>query len=140
MDVSNMYVPDPEKWLKFYKDNTHHQNIRNRHQKGGSLVIGGQTEITPIEIKKNPTAKTEISNVPVKIVSPSQAVVDQAKTEINRKTKSKRLLKGKRKHKSRSRTGKRQRKKRTKLVKSKSLKAYKRKSKKKKHTDIFDKR
>lgn len=74
-----MYIPDAVKWLQFYKDNLQNHKHKRKNQKGGSLVNGGQSEIAPIEFKGNPGTQMEISKVPVKIVSPSQAVVDSSK-------------------------------------------------------------
>ncbi|CAC5365504.1 unnamed protein product [Mytilus coruscus] len=103
MDVSNLYVPNVTKWIKYYQDtiNKHTLNGKHRNQRGGSLVSGAKTFITPIEYnKKNTPSQMEVSDVPVKIISPAQAVVEQASTEIDHKTHVKKGIK--RKHKSKS--------------------------------------
>ena len=48
---------------------------------------GVKTSIIPIEDKKKirEPEKKEINDVPIKIISPSQAVVEQAETEIERR-------------------------------------------------------
>ncbi|CAC5412703.1 unnamed protein product [Mytilus coruscus] len=71
MDASNMYIPDAVKWLRFYKDNVHNRQHKRKNQKGGSLVNGRQSEIAPIEVKRNSGIQMDMSKMPVKIVSPS---------------------------------------------------------------------
>lgn len=98
MDVSSMYIPNSSKWIEFYRNSLkgHLFNGRNRNQKGGSLVSGAKTIISPIEYgKSTPTSKMEIDEVPVKIISPAQAAVELASTEIDRMTHVKRRHKTK---------------------------------------------
>lgn len=85
MDASKLYVPDASKWIEFYK-NSYLQNKKRKNQFGGSIVGGAKTNIIPIEQKKKigEPQQTEINDVPVKIISPAQAVVEQAETEIER--------------------------------------------------------
>lgn len=81
MDVSNLYVPDSKKWIDFYKASFAHGQ-RQVGQFGGSIAGGMKSRIQPIE---RPARKKDVqSDVPVKIVSPAQAVVEQAETEIRR--------------------------------------------------------
>ena len=83
---------------------------KKRNQKGGSLVSGAKTVITPIEYGKTHTpSQIEISDVPVKIISPAQAAVDQAKTEMDHKAHVKRCIKRKLNSKSTRRRSKRRR-------------------------------
>lgn len=140
MDVSNLYVPNAAKWIQYYKDNInlHTSNGMKRNQRGGSFVGGAKTVISPIEYKKHAPSQMEITEVPVKIVSPSQAAVDQAKTEIDSKAHVKRGLKRKRKVKYHRKGAKRRHIK----TKSKVRKTHKRLNKKKKNrkdsSDIFN--
>lgn len=80
MDVSNLYVPDSKKWIDFYWNN--YVNHKNSEQFGGSLTYRGKPSIHPIE--PPPRIKETQEEVPVKIISPAQAVVEQAETEIKR--------------------------------------------------------
>jgi len=140
MDVSNLYVPNAAKWIQYYKDNInlHTLNGMKRNQRGGSFVGGAKTVISPIEYKKHAPSQMEITEVPVKIVSPAQAAVDQAKTEIDSKAHVKRGLKRKRKAKSPRKGGKRRH---IKTNKSKVRRTHKRLNKKKNRkvsSDIFN--
>ena len=85
MDASKLYVPDVSKWIDFYK-NSYLQNKKRNNQFGGSIVGGVKTSIIPIENKKKirEPERKEINDVPIKIKSPSQAVVEHAETEIKR--------------------------------------------------------
>lgn len=133
MDVSNLYVHNAAKWIQYYKDNI---NGMKRNQRGGSFVGGAKTMISPIEYKKHAPSQMEITEVPVKIVSPAQAAVDQAKTEIDSNVK--RGLKRKRKAKSPRKGGKRRH---IKTNKSKVRRTHKRLNKKKNRkvsSDIFN--
>lgn len=92
MDVSDLYIPNASKWIEFYKSGGQ-LKIRRKNQTGGSFISPGKTDIIPIESIKTPNTQTQITDVPVKIISPAQATVDQAKTEIDRKNKKKELYK-----------------------------------------------
>ena len=85
MTVSKLYVPDTSKWIEFYRNSNLHEKKRGT-QFGGSKVGGAKTNIIPIEEKKKTKEpqRMEINDVPVKIISPSLAVVEQAETEIKR--------------------------------------------------------
>lgn len=142
MDVSNLYVPDTSKWLQFYKD-TSKQFMRNikKGQFGGSIAKGKQSNITPIEWKKNPKSKMEISDVPVNIISPSKAVVLQAQSEVKRKINMNRGLKRKRRSDKTKQKGKRRKivvkKRRVGNKNSKTKHNRVKKQKKKTSSDIF---
>lgn len=77
MDASKLYVPDTSKWIEFYKNSNLHDKMRGT-QFGGSIVGGARTNIIPIEQKKKTKEpqRMEINDVPVKIISPSQTVVE----------------------------------------------------------------
>ena len=85
MNASKLYVPDVSMWIDFYK-NCYLQNKKRNNQFGGSIVGGVKMSIIPIENKKKirEPERKEINDVPIKIISPSQAVVEQAETEIER--------------------------------------------------------
>ena len=85
MIVSKLYVPDTSKWIEFYKNSNLHDKKRGTPF-GGSIVGGARTNIIPIEQKKKTKEpqRMEINDLPVKIISPSLAVVEQAETEIKR--------------------------------------------------------
>ena len=72
-------------WIEFYK-NSYLQNKRRNNQFGRSIVAGVKTSIIPIEDKKKirEPERKEINDVPIKIISPSQALVEQAETKIER--------------------------------------------------------
>lgn len=104
---------------------------KNRNPRGGSLVSGAKTIISWIEY-----AKSEVSpnmqgdDVPVKIISPAQAAVEQASTEIERKAHAKRGVKRRRKAKQ-SRSGSKRRRLKTKTPKKKGNRKIQKKKKSK---------
>lgn len=116
-----MYVPNASKWIQYYKDSLkrHTFNGKNRNQRGGSLVSGAKTVISPIEYGKSEVSpKIEVDEVPVKIISPAQAAVEQASTEIKHRAHVKRRVK--RRHKTRQlRPGKKRRRLKVKAPKKK---------------------
>jgi len=89
MDASKLYVPVASKWIAFYR-NSYIRNKKRSTQFGGSIVGTTKTYIIPIEEKKKigEPERKEINNVPINIISPSQAVVEQAETEIERQKKN----------------------------------------------------
>jgi len=117
-----MYVPNASNWIRYYKDTLkmHTFNGKNRNQRGGSLVSGAKTVISPIDYgKSDVTPKTEIGEVPVKIISPSQAAVEQASTELQHKAHVKRGIKRRRKTKP-PRSGSKRRRLKVKIPKGKA--------------------
>lgn len=131
-----MYVPNASKWIQYYKDSLkrHTFNGKNRNQRGGSLVSGAKTVISPIEYGKSEVSpKIEVDEVPVKIISPAQAAVEQASTEIKHRAHVKRRVK--RRHKTKQlRPGKKRR--RLKVKAPKKKKKENRKLQKKKKIEI----
>lgn len=102
MDVSNMYIPNASKWIQYYKDGLkkHTFSGKIRNQRGGSLVSGAKTNVSPIDyVKSGIPSKMEVDEVPVKIISPAQAAVEQASEEIKHKAHVKRSVKRRRKTK-----------------------------------------
>lgn len=82
-----MYVPDIQKWINYKKKTTNeiHNSYPDRRggqtrQIGGSLTGGGRSVVVPIEKKSNATK--EPGPVTFQLVSPSQQVVEQAKSEL----------------------------------------------------------
>lgn len=143
MAVSDLYIPNASKWIEFYKSGGQLKK-RRKNQTGGSFTSPGKTDIIPIESIKTPNTQTQITDVPVKIISPAQATVDQAKTEIDRKNKKKNSIKKKRQYKSHNRVKRRRpvkvkrAGKRTYAIGKKKNKVVKKKVLKRKK-DIFDK-
>ncbi|CAC5365518.1 unnamed protein product [Mytilus coruscus] len=140
MDVSNLYVPNVTKWIKYYQDTINKHTLNGKHR--NQLVSGAKTFIVPIEYKKKNThSQMEVSDVPVKIISPVQAVAEQASTNIDHKTHVKKGIK--RKHKSKSiRKESKHRRLRIKISnKKKSRKRLLKKKKPRKHnSDTFKKK
>jgi len=82
----NYYIPDPQKWVRYYEQLTKeeynpHMNNSNRKniQKGGSLNNSTVGFMDPIDHK--PIQQTSSK---IKVVSPAQQIVEQAKSEIDR--------------------------------------------------------
>ena len=97
MDMSNLYVPDSKKWVDFYWDSYVNRN------KTGSQIGGANSKKSSIHpIERPPENNESQTEGPVKIISPAQAVVEQAETEIKRKG-----LKRKQKCKTTGQSGKR---------------------------------
>lgn len=90
MDVSKMYIPDPQKWMKYYEQvaKGHHNayiNNKNRttFQRGGSIArktVGFMDSIGLQSLRPK-------SSEPIEIVSPVHQVVDQAESNIRRDKK-----------------------------------------------------
>lgn len=87
MDVSKMYVPNPQKWISYDEQiarGEHNAYINNKNrrtvQKGGSIgrsTVGFMDSIEPSSSRQKLSERIEL-------VSPVQQVVDQAKSEIDR--------------------------------------------------------
>lgn len=84
-----MYVPNPQKWIRYYESmakGSHNpylgQNGGNSgKQIGGSLVGSPGTFMVPIERHEN-SKSHQADTMPIKLVSPSEQVVQQAKAEL----------------------------------------------------------
>jgi hypothetical protein len=63
MNQSKLYIPNPQKWIHFFKN--------SKNQVGKGLSIPSETS-------------TESSNVTLKTVSPAEQTVEQAKSELKR--------------------------------------------------------
>ena len=106
-----MYIPNTQKWINYYQnlgknDNNPYINYAHRGGKqigGGSLSGSSRQFITPIG---SPRKGGHSEKVAVKLVSPIQQSIDQAKDEVERNQQG---IKRKRLNKSVSPTRKRQR-------------------------------
>ena len=130
MNVNKMYIPNTEKWIHYYGNlgkNGHNPYIdyarRGGKQIGGGSLSGSPRQfITPI----GPRHKSEHNEkVTVKLVSPVQQTIDQAKDEVER-NKLQQGIKRKRSDKSLSPTRKRSRKQSQKVKKAKKKSVVKR--------------
>lgn len=87
MNVSNLYVPNAEKWIEYYK-NVARGNINSydtaqrRKQRGGNISSDFSNFMIPIDQFNHNTKK--VTDLDVNMVSPVQQVVDQAKSEVMR--------------------------------------------------------
>lgn len=89
MDSNKMYVPNPQKWMTYYESMAKGYHNPYVDQKGGQgKQIGGSlsgnrgTLMVPIEEIPHSTNSLSSNPVKVNLVSPSQQVVEQAKSEL----------------------------------------------------------
>lgn len=96
MDVANLYVPQIEKWTKYYdkvangsyNSYTDHMD-RGVNQRGGSIAGSADGFMVPIDKHaKNQTAQIDNNQVSVQMVSPAQMTTEQAKQELRRSVKN----------------------------------------------------
>lgn len=130
MNINKMYIPNTEKWIHYYENlgkNGRNPYIDYAHR-GGKQIGGGSLSgtspqfITPI----GPLHKGEHNKkVTVKLVSPVQQTIDQAKDEVER-NQLQQGIKRKRSNKSVSSTRKRSRKQTSKVKKAKKKSTIKR--------------
>ena len=95
MDTKLLYVPDHQKWIKYYEkigQTIHPSSVtgaeRWKNQRGGSISKTTSNYIIPIESPSN-THKyknhtSAAKSVSVNLISPSQATTNQARSEIKR--------------------------------------------------------
>lgn len=82
-----MYVPNPQKWVNYYESmakgghNPYIDHKGGKRQIGGSLVGSSRQFMVPIESSKSSNSH-QTNPITIKLVSPSQQVVEQAKTEL----------------------------------------------------------
>lgn len=136
MDVTKIYVPDPQKWIKYYQ---HMADIRKPsriyqwtgiNQSGGSISGIGNSYMIPVESSSTSNISHK-DNTNVKLISPAQSTVDQAASEIKRTVTTSN-------HKGRQRRQRKHtRKKPSKVIKRKSSVS---KHKRKKHRKSLTKR
>lgn len=137
MDISKLYIPNTNKWIKYYEDlqngkKPYANGYIGMNQNGGSIASMNATYMIPVEKHIN-HHNTENKPIPFKVVSPAQGVVDRAKSEVKRSvTEQTDLKKIKRRESSKKSRSKRRRLK-PKVKKQKGKKSVKRK----RSTDIF---
>ena len=91
MESKNLYVPNHEKWLHYYKTITNHKhapllagiNDKSQSSQAGITTLSSQY-IAPIEEKKVENIKPKQETHAVSFVSPSQQIVEQAESELER--------------------------------------------------------
>ncbi|VDI77647.1 Hypothetical predicted protein [Mytilus galloprovincialis] len=88
--MDRMYVPNPQKWVKYYENmakGNHNPYINQsgdgkRKQVGGSLIGSQGTFMIPIENVDHLENQNSSNPLTVQLVSPAQQTVEQAKTEL----------------------------------------------------------
>lgn len=91
MDVTKMYIPNPEKWLNFYRNkSTGKMDTHFIRQRGGNTQIGGslmsqsESDVLPNESPKPIAEQKSTDNVRLEMVAPAKHAVDEAKTVVRR--------------------------------------------------------
>ena len=86
MNSSKLYVPDPQKWVKFYR---HMADGKVRLQPASQLGNGkvAHSFIAPIDHYVKQFEDSASEQPPIKLVTPAEQVVEQAKSELKRKDK-----------------------------------------------------
>ena len=84
MDPSKLYVSDPQKWVKFYKNIADGKiKLFSTNQVGGGEKF--HSFIAPIDKYVRQSEKSSsTSQLPVKLVSSTEQIIDQAKQELKR--------------------------------------------------------
>lgn len=100
MDSKNLYVPDHRKWLKYYDKFARSQKTDakiKKNQTGGSIGKMGEKRLTPIESRALPRDDKHKEKDPlvVNLISPAEATVQQAESELSRDTERKKGVKRK---------------------------------------------
>lgn len=83
MDSNKFYVPNVHKWIKYYQERRNDPYIQSGYQRkqvGGSLSGAEGSFMVPIDDRS--PAINQSNPVELKLVSPSQQVVEQAKAEL----------------------------------------------------------
>lgn len=83
MNPSKLYVPDPQKWVRFYK----HVADGKIRLNSPNQIGGGNTAhsfIAPVDKFLKQYEDTLSKEPPVKLVSTTEQMVDQAKSELQR--------------------------------------------------------
>ena len=88
-----MYIPSVNKWVQYYEDMAKGYQNPFTHQKGGQVKqIGGSLSgsqgpyIIPIEETSKTTDSKQSNPIKVDLISPSQQIVEQAKSELQNKS------------------------------------------------------
>ena len=94
--MDKLYVPDPNKWVKYYqgvvtgKTNPYAEQMTK--QIGGSIKRMSNQFLIPVG-DRHKTTDQPSTDVKLQLVSPAQQVVEQAKDEIKLPLKRKRITK-----------------------------------------------
>lgn len=91
MDPKHFYVPDHQKWLKYYErlGQAKKTDVKiKKNQTGGSIAKMAAKLVTPIESIAKPRDDKDKEKEPVivNLISPSEATVQQAESELARET------------------------------------------------------
>ena len=119
MDPSKLYVPNPLKWVTFYKqvaDGKIKLNIANQIGAGKS----SQSFIVPVDRYINQSEDQTAKQPAVKLVSTTEQMVDQAKSELKREGEDLKDLSGTAKRHKRN-SKRRKKTSRLKILKKKKL-------------------
>ncbi|MCG8113110.1 MAG: hypothetical protein N0E59_20355 [Candidatus Thiodiazotropha taylori] len=84
MNLSKLYVPDPQKWVRFYKHVAEGKiklNSTNQMRGGGRV---SHSFIAPIDKYLKQLEDSTSTLPPIKLVSSTEQIVDQAKSELKR--------------------------------------------------------
>lgn len=91
-----MYIPNAEKWIKYYNDvikgyTNSFESTRGIRQTGGNISRSSNDFMIPIDQhNQSKDESSPIKKLDVKMVSPTQQIVEQAKSKLEL-TKKKRL-------------------------------------------------
>ena len=93
MDTKNLYVPNHEKWIKYYETSGQlvhiHSNLGKKLknlQTGGSISKTISPNIVPVETEREIVNYKHYSpeSVSVNLITPSKASTEQAHSEVQR--------------------------------------------------------
>ena len=76
MEHSKLYVPNPQTWVQFF------DRVAKGKVKMGQIGAGNVSRILPVEY--DTCRQSEAEQLAVKVVSPAEQTVDQAKSELER--------------------------------------------------------
>lgn len=100
MDPKYLYVPDHQKWLKYYEKLGQARKTDakiKKNQTGGSIAKMAAKHMSPIESRAVPRddKDKEKESLIVNLISPAEATVQQAESELTRETEHKKGIKRK---------------------------------------------
>ena len=145
MDISNVYVPDHQKWGKYYDDMLKQRLNRVNEESGFSKPI----DFLASNKHSSIPAESSQNAVKVKLVSPVKQTNDQVISELRRDTDTDNIKEGispeavrsmnglKKKGKKKTHSRKQNFKSKTSKIKKKKNKANKKKTVKRRIKDIF---
>lgn len=140
MDQKQGYIPNPQKWMQFYKgfvsghQSSYSKSSSYHNQHGGSITASPSPFMIPIENKRG--HDSDQTNEKLTLVSPVQQVVEQAKLNLKRQKKSA-VYKRRNYVKKINRRPKTQQKQRQKRKPREKAKKKSKKGKKRIYRDIF---